>query len=165
MVSHNYYGSRAYGCGHDEASPFALQALSKRPLNSCSVGFVKDLPYIRAQTADNTILYAMHPPPPINAHLAKIRLDYFAKTAQLIQAEKLPVVVAGDLNSTAFSPIYRRFVKQANLRSLTFRALPTWKPFFLPIDHVLSSANSIRNVKARNLDWQFSDHVPMLFSW
>lgn len=154
-----------HGCGHDENSPFALHALAKRPFSQCSVHFIAGLPYIRAQTADHTVLYALHPPPPVNADLAHIRLAYFKHTAQRIQAETHPVIVAGDLNNTAFSPIYRRFIQDAGLQSITLRALPTWKPFFLPIDHVLTNAQPIRNVQARAMGWQFSDHRALWFAW
>lgn len=154
-----------HGCGHNEHSPFALHVMAKNPLNSCSVHFIDGLPYIRAQTIDHTVLYVLHPPPPINADLARIRLSYFKQTAQRIQAENLPVIVAGDLNNTAFSPVYRGFIKNAKLQNITLRTLPTWRPFFLPIDHVLVNSKSIHSVQARVLPWQFSDHRPLLISW
>lgn len=154
-----------HGCGHNDNSPFALHLLAKQALQSCHVYFIAGLPYIRAQTTDHTVLYAMHPPPPIQADLAHARLAYFKHTAQRIQAETGLVIVAGDLNNTAFSPIHRRFTQTAGLQSITFRALPTWKPFFLPIDHVLTNAQPMHVVQVRALDWQFSDHRPLLFSW
>ncbi|WP_315538569.1 hypothetical protein [Eikenella corrodens] len=36
---------------------------------------------------------------------------------------------------------------------------PTWKPFFLNIDHALAKG---LNVSARTLPWQHSDHRPIL---
>ena len=60
-----------HGCQHREHSPFALALWCKQPLAACEVRMIGDYPYIRAQTADGTALYALHPPPPISSELAR----------------------------------------------------------------------------------------------
>ena len=118
-----------HGCQHREHSPFALALWSKQPLAACEVHMIGDYPYIRAQTADGTALYALHPPPPISSELAGARQHYLAETAR--------------------APATRYFT-------------PTWKPFFLNIDHALAKG---LNVSARTLPWQHSDHRPLLVEY
>lgn len=154
-----------YGCGHEENSPFALKALSQQPLKSCQVKRWADFPFIRLETTNKHVIYALHPPPPINRELAKSRKDYLLQAAEAIQQEIHPTLVVGDLNNTAFSPLFRDFVQQAGLKMHTYRALPTWKPLFLPIDHVLSRHSTPQSVQVTPLAWQYSDHRPLLVRW
>lgn len=150
-----------FGCEHESDSPFALALWSRQPLASCEVKFVADLPegypYIRATWSQaNTVVYALHPPPPIGGTLAHHRQRYLAAVAQDIQQEKA-VLVVGDLNSTPYSPIFRDFVAQAQLHPHTHRHLSTWH-LGLNIDHVLSRFAPKRHVLIQPLDWGTSDH-------
>lgn len=153
------------GCGYEEDSPFALKALSKKPLKHCQVKQLNGFPYIRLQTTSDHVVYALHPPPPISAELAEQRNDYLATVAQAIRRETAPTLAVGDLNNTAYSPLYRRFLQQADLQNQTYRALPTWQPFFLPIDHVMSRQTTANAIHVRPLAWQHSDHRPLLIRW
>lgn len=154
-----------YGCGRDDESPFAMKVLAKTALKGCQLNWSNGFPYIRIETQQNAVVYVLHPPPPINADLATQRKNYLLELAAFIQQESYPVLVAGDLNNTAFSPLHRRFLQQAALQTHTYHALPTWKPFFLPIDHVMSRATPNQSVQVSPLSWQFSDHRPLLISW
>lgn len=158
-----------FGCQHQEHSPFALAVLSKLPLNDCQVNFIDGLPFIRLHLqrgsgADN-VVYLLHPPPPINRSLADIRRRYFQHTASRIAQEIHPTLVVGDLNNTPFSPLYRRFIHASGLVSQHRRFLPTWKPFFLPIDHVLGKNLLTHHVTVKPLSWQGSDHRPLQITW
>ncbi len=154
-----------YGCGHKDNSPFALQVLSKVPLHSCQIYPFSGFPSIRLETVNKRVIYALHPPPPITAALAKQRNNYLLQVAQKITMETKPTLVVGDMNNTAFSPRFRKFLQRANLQMHTYRALPTWKPFFLPIDHALSRHTEKLSVSVKPLAWQFSDHRPLLIEW
>lgn len=154
-----------HACRHAEDSPFAMTVLSRQALKLCQVIQLGGYPYIRIKSHDNRIVYALHPPPPINTHMAWQRKNYLLKTAQHIRNETLPTLAVGDLNNTAFSPLHRSFLQQANLRSQTYHALPTWKPFFLPIDHVMTSKDGKQTAYVTPLDWQYSDHRPLLIYW
>jgi endonuclease/exonuclease/phosphatase (EEP) superfamily protein YafD len=81
-------------------------------------------------------------------------------------AQALPVVVAGDLNVSPFSPHFARLLRDGRLRSAAQGYwLPTWPIQFLPagiqIDHVLVSAaigvRAIRRGPAIG-----SDHLPVV---
>ena len=150
---------RAYphGCEHREASPFALAVWAKQPLVACQVRLLHGIPYIRAEYAD-TAVYALHPPPPINGELAAVRREYLHITAEQMASEN-KVLAVGDLNSSAFSPVFHRFQAAAQLNAATPSWLPTWKPFGLGIDHVLTRGIT---VAAEPLPWLHSDHRPLL---
>ncbi len=157
--------SYQYGCEYEENSPFSLKILSKNILKNCQVKKINNFPYIRVESDNDRIIYAIHPPPPITKELAKQRNIYLSQVAKKISNEKLPTLVAGDMNSTAFSPIFRDFLQQANLQMHTYRMLPTWKPLFLPIDHILSRNTEKLVVSVTPLNWQFSDHRALLVNW
>lgn len=153
-----------YGCEHREHSPFALAVLSKKPLHNCGVYYVDNIPYIRAVTKDLTAIYALHPPPPLNGYLAQIRQNYLYTVGHHISADP-NVLVVGDLNSSPFSPVFREFVQTTGAEMHTSNYLPTWQPFGLNIDHVLSHSSTLNEVKVKALPWQHSDHRALLVSW
>lgn len=154
-----------HGCSFEEDSPFAIKTLSKKPLKHCDIGQLNGFPYIRLQTTSNRVIYALHPPPPINTELAEQRKSYLFDIAKSIRHENAPTLVVGDLNNTALSPLHRLFLQQANLQANSYHGLPTWKPLFLPIDHVLSRLAKKHSIYVKPLSWQSSDHRPLLISW
>ncbi len=151
-----------HGCIHQEDSPFALAVWAREPLRDCRVNFVDGVAWIRAELADNTAIYALHPPPPISGNLASIQKKYLIELAKQIQNESEKVVVVGDLNATPFSPVFRQFVSDANVVSQMPNYMPTWRLFGLHIDHVLT-----RNVLAQTyaLQWGDSDHRAVMATW
>lgn len=158
-----------YGCAHKADSPFALQVLSRLPLASCQVIPIHfsglDFPSIRVQTTDRRVIFLLHPPPPLSRRFAHARNHYLQLTATLIRQETLPTLVVGDLNNTPFSPLFRRFITDADLSHHTYRALPTWRPYFLPIDHVLTRKDDKTTIDVHALAWQDSDHRPLFVRW
>ncbi|MBR5675521.1 MAG: endonuclease/exonuclease/phosphatase family protein [Neisseriaceae bacterium] len=152
-----------YSCGHSIDSPFAMNLFSKQKLLSCEVHFVEDIyPYIQAVLPDKRTIFVLHPPPPVNGELANERLIYFQETAQKIAIQNNAVLAVGDLNNTPYSPIYRRFKKNGGLKDAMPNAVPTWKPFFLPLDRVLYRQGT---VQAKALSWQYSDHRAVEVLW
>ena len=112
----------------------------------------------------------------MNTHLSIHFRERLLQIEQLLGAEWLakaeqgvPLVVCGDLNSSQFSPVYRRLrrdlvdVQRANRA----RARPTW-PSRLPlfrIDHVFASSSlrvSHCEVPRDALSVLASDHLPLL---
>lgn len=146
-----------HGCVHQEQSPFALALRSREPLAACEVYFAGDFPLIRALTADGTAIYAWHPPPPIHGTLAQAREKYLQQAARHMAREKQALAV-GDLNSSPFSPLFRDMLRESGATPLTPYWTPTWKPFFLNIDHALSRGMPAR---AKILPWRYSDHRPL----
>ena len=144
-----------HDCAHVDNSPFSLAILSRTPLQACRVQWIGDYPYIRARLTDGTTVYALHPPPPLNADLAAARQQYLVVSAQAIAAEER-VLVVGDLNSSPFSPLFRSFKAEATLRPHNPYWLPTWRPLHLNIDHVFS--RNLGAVSVQVLGFAGSDH-------
>ena len=145
-----------HGCAHEDSSPFALAVFAREPLAACDIFFPGEYPAIRAVLRDGRVLYAAHPPPPINADLARAHVDYLRILADRLAAENSALLV-GDLNSSPYSPHYR-----ALLRATTRNILPTWLPLGLNLDHAL-----VRHGQAHSkaLLWHTSDHRPLHIQW
>ncbi|MFA9950126.1 endonuclease/exonuclease/phosphatase family protein [Dentiradicibacter hellwigii] len=94
------------------------------------------IPYICTTTTDGTVLYALHPPPPISSVLTQARIAYLHDTAARIAAEPRALVV-GDLNSSPYSPHYRDFLHTSGTTATTRHFTLTWRPLFLNLDHAL----------------------------
>ena len=69
----------------------------------------------------------------------------------------------GDLNSSPFSPVFHQFTHSADIHQRTPNYLPTWLPFGLNIDHVLTRGKSGTRIRA--LPWSHSDHRALLIEW
>jgi endonuclease/exonuclease/phosphatase (EEP) superfamily protein YafD len=73
------------------------------------------------------------------------RKEQFIMLARQISKQTLPVIAAGDLNSTSLTPNFRKLLKISGLRDSRtgFGWQPSWPtyfPFFwIPIDHILVS--------------------------
>ena len=86
---------------------------------------------------------ALHTHWPILPRLAASRDRSLDAAAALVRAGAGPVAVLGDLNLTAYSPVFARFLESAGLRDASEepRWSPTWMAGFWPlalrIDHVL----------------------------
>ena len=112
----------------------------------------------------------------MNTHLSIHFRDRLLQVEQLLSTEwlaknqsQVPLVLCGDLNSSQFSPVYRRLRKDLvdAQRANGARALPTWPsrlPFFR-IDHLFTSPSIqvIRcEVRRDPLSILASDHLPLL---
>ena len=110
---------------------------------------------------------ALHPPPPKNQKLVMQRNRELEAMSRHIQTLKHPVVVAGDFNTSLWSPYYQQFSQQARLQDSRqgFGILPTWPtwiPFlYIPIDQGLVSAD-IQVIQIQTGNYVGSDHLPMI---
>lgn len=159
-------------CGHDDISPFAMQVFISDNQATCEVVKWSDFPVIRIQLADGRLIYAVHPPPPINDELAIARQNYLqALTTEIHQhlsKASVPIMVVGDFNTTAFSPIFRALLQphqssNISLQKTNANILPTWLPLGLSIDHILMTNPQSTNVKT--LAWAGSDHRGFAIEW
>jgi endonuclease/exonuclease/phosphatase (EEP) superfamily protein YafD len=87
--------------------------------------------------------------------------------ARRLQNESAPFIIAGDFNTTPFSPVFREFLRVSGLRDSRhgFGWLPSWPAFFpllwIPIDHILVSPGfSVHDITTGS--YIGSDHYPML---
>lgn len=155
-----------YGCERTEDSPFGLVLLSKEPLKSCTVlqqGSLHHFPAIRTELGNGRIVYAIHPPPPITAYLANERDHVLQIIAGQVQQEQGEVLVMGDMNNTAFAPSFRQFLHTSRLTLQSPRIMPTWRPGYISIDHVL--LRSAHSAAVSYAPWMGSDHRPVRVAW
>ncbi len=155
-----------HGCERLEDSPFGLILLSKQALKSCTVlqhGSLQNFPAIRAELGNGRIVYAIHPPPPISAYMATERDRVLQTIAKQVSHEQGEVLVMGDMNNTAFAPSFRRFTQISGLKLQAPRAMPTWRPGYISIDHIL--LRSPHGATVSYGPWLGSDHRPVQASW
>ena len=101
----------------------------------------------------------------MSAIYSELRDDQLDAVAATAAAADLPVVVAGDLNATGWSPILRRLQRDGGLRLSTRGWVPTWPVgmpvLWVPLDHVLHSAaiGVVRCVRSNDIG---SDHYPLV---
>ena len=128
-----------HGCERLDDSPFGLILLSKQALKSCTIlqhGSLQNFPAIRAELDNGRIVYAIHPPPPISAYMTTERDRVLQTIAEQVSHEQGEVLVMGDMNNTAFAPSFRRFTQISGLKLQAPRAMPTWRPGHISIDHI-----------------------------
>ncbi len=123
---------------------------------------------------------AAHPPPPFKPDSFYSRNKQLDEIRKYVQQLTTPVVIAGDLNVTMWSPYYKRFVSKTGLHNARkgFGVLPSWPTkatyshyskfpgfvyqlFSIPIDHCLISPDiKVSKIRTgRNVD---SDHLPLI---
>lgn len=147
--------SYSYGCGTQDKGIFGVVFLSRSPILNCVVYEIGDYPFIRAQTGEGMVVYVLHPPPPLG-RLSADNHRYLEQVANRIKEDNLPALVVGDFNQSPYSPTYMAFWRNSHTHPQMMNATPTWKPFYLHIDHVFASKPLIANVEA--LPWAHSDH-------
>jgi len=114
-------------------------------------------------------VYAVHPASPLSPAQARQRNTQLRRLAQRLAAADpaLPKIVAGDFNTTPYSPYFRDLLRDAGLRDggLPFGLAATWpawlRPAWIPIDHCLFSGPVlVRNVAVGPRTG--SDHLPLV---
>jgi endonuclease/exonuclease/phosphatase (EEP) superfamily protein YafD len=95
------------------------------------------------------------------------RKEQFVMLASQISKQTLPVIVAGDLNSTPITPLFQKLINISGLRDSRagFGWQPSWPSYFplfwIPIDHVLISPEVHVHKRATGPRIG-SDHYPVL---
>ncbi|MDO5769834.1 MAG: endonuclease/exonuclease/phosphatase family protein, partial [Psychrobacter sp.] len=136
----------------------------------CEILELAGYPLAKVYLADGLVIYAAHPPPPINRTLAEGRNSYLTELAALINKDKSQsILVVGDFNLSGFSPIYRHFIRDSSqnnseLHRATLLGLPTWLPLGIGIDQILVKGDS-QKVISKPLGWQGSDHRGFVINW
>lgn len=122
-------------------------------------------------------LLATHPLPPVKPSFFASRNQQLDLISQYLKTVKTPIVMAGDLNLTMWSPYYRRLMTKTGLKNARrgFGIIPTWPTkgtyaqipdlasllFSIPIDHCLLSP-SIDVIEVRTGADTGSDHRPLI---
>ncbi|HLJ11032.1 MAG TPA: endonuclease/exonuclease/phosphatase family protein [Planctomycetaceae bacterium] len=112
-------------------------------------------------------IFAAHATSPTSAARTHSRNRQLKRLAALIAAENVPVVLAGDLNTTSWSWAFQELVKTTGLCDTRqgFGVQPSWPSalgrFGIPIDHCLVSPEI--KVKRRAIGADVgSDHLPLI---
>ena len=121
----------------------------------------------------------IHPFPPVRPDMFADRNQAFAAVSEYVKAQSDPVILAGDFNTTMWSPYYRRLVRKTGLKNSRdgFGILPTWPSSLsylrlpklkaltrlvqIPIDHCLAS-RSLKVVGMHTGPNLGSDHLPIV---
>jgi endonuclease/exonuclease/phosphatase (EEP) superfamily protein YafD len=152
---------------------FGIALLSRYPLDTVRTEYIGEagvpslVATLRLNDRPITVL-ATHPLPPIGREYFDFRNDQLQALAERIQKIETPVLVAGDLNVTMWSPWYRDLIHSTGLKNgrKGFGIQPTWPtglpaPLRIPVDHVLHSPDfavtSFRTGPANG-----SDHLPLV---
>ena len=124
-------------------------------------------------------IVAIHPFPPITLDMFIDRNRAFAAVSDYVRSQTTPVILAGDFNTTMWSPYYRQLERTTKLKNSRdgFGILPTWpsslaylrlpnlKPLTklaqIPIDHCLASP-SLQVVDMHTGPNIGSDHLPIV---
>lgn len=155
---------------------------SKQPLANADINFIgtdRGLAFPQGLNAGDRALslVTIHPLPPILPAWFQQRNQQLDLTGTYIQSLSEPIILAGDFNSSMWSPYYRRLVDRTGLKNVRrgFGILPSWPTAgtysFLPsfgsllfstaIDHVLVSPE-IRVLSVRTRGNNGSDHRPVI---
>lgn len=162
-----------------QTDAFGIAVFSRHPLTAHVVQ-TEGIPWIEADvtlTDQDTRhirpqfrFIAAHTLPPRGRHYAEARnkqLRSIADFAARARSDDLPVVLAGDLNCTRWSPYFRQMTTTAQLRSarVGFGLVTTWPAdqwlLRIPIDHVLVSSR-IGVADFRTGRRTGSDHLPLI---
>lgn len=113
-----------------------------------------------------TTIVGLHPKAPMSKNRYQRRNGELERTAARVSEIKTPLVVAGDLNITPWTPIFKRFLKQANLSDGRMRTglhmtwAPDGLPRVIPIDHMLYRRANVHSfITGPDTG---SDHLPVV---
>lgn len=160
---------------NDQENTYGILLFSKFPLSNTKVRHLIDeeIPSVTTEItlSDNQKikLFALHPTPPVPTQ-NKYSTDRDAEILIIgkeAQKEKLPVIVAGDLNDVAWSYTTSLFQKISGLLDPRrgrgfFSTFHAKKPLFRwPLDHIFCSSHfRVQTIKRlKDID---SDHFPIL---
>lgn len=139
-----------YGVAEPRFDNFGMALLSQVPLESAEVIYPGkiSLPSVQAKlTVEGREIrfIGTHPLPPVGRDRSMKRNDQLAAVAEQVLAEKGPVILAGDLNITPWSPFFRQLIRRSGLLDSRsgFGIQATWPTHLglagIPIDHILVS--------------------------
>ena len=167
-LSNEFLESRLYPTG--EAGGIAV--FSRLPFVRAELAPLADYngPAIFAQVnlGDRLIsIVSVHTPPPGGKLNFDHRTEIFEQTANFLNSMSEPKILIGDLNTTMWSPYYKRLVNKIGLKNVRegFGVVPSWPTFLpplgIPIDQCLVSRGiQVANVRTGNDVG--SDHLPLI---
>lgn len=152
---------------------FGIGLFSKFPLRRAELVYYGlyrvGIPAIHAEVDTGVRIVevmAAHPPPPMAPVAAEARNDSVRELLLRARHSDAPLILAGDLNNTPWSPDFRNWVRESRLEyPYGMGWLPTWHSGGIlrkiPIDHCLASKEA-RIVSRRTGPFVGSDHLPLI---
>ncbi|REJ76501.1 MAG: hypothetical protein DWQ29_16120 [Planctomycetota bacterium] len=150
---------------------FGIGVYSAWPIESAefkSIGDGNLIVIARLQREGETLtVIGAHPFPPMGSAGVARRNRQLGKTGEVAAAVEGPLVLAGDLNTTSWSPAFGELLERASLFDTRrgFGVQPTWPAgravLQIPIDHCLVSSD-VRVVDRRVGPDVGSDHLPIV---
>ena len=152
---------------------FGIALYSKFPLRNSKIETWTDyeVPVITAEIKSNgniLKIYGVHTLPPTGNEYFRVRNEMLSKINELFSNNKYPLIIAGDLNTSAYSISYKKYIKSSNLKDAQILAKTlkgTWNakhfPFMrISLEHVLVSPEI--KVQSFDIGKNFgSDHLPV----
>lgn len=152
---------------------FGLQIMSKLPLTDEKIfkvveeGTSSILTTVVTGHGDFKLL-TTHPFPPVSSELKKLRDEQLIALTKVIQQQRLPLILVGDLNSTPYSFPYRYITRNGLMQNcaMGFGVKHTWNLFTVPpisiwIDHCLHT-DGIEVISSKVGNSIGSDHLPII---
>ncbi|MBP0615489.1 endonuclease/exonuclease/phosphatase family protein [Jiella mangrovi] len=124
---------------------------------------------VTLRSGEDFRLYCVHPEPPVPHADSAGRDAELVQVARLVDADKLPAIVCGDLNDVAWSHTTRHFQRISRLLDPRvgrgfYNTFDSRYPLLRwPLDHLFHNAR-FDLVSMKRLDHIGSDHFPMLFA-
>ncbi|HEX4892428.1 MAG TPA: endonuclease/exonuclease/phosphatase family protein [Hyphomicrobiaceae bacterium] len=153
---------------------YGMLVLSKLPLLEPELRFLvfDNVPSVRTRVrlrnGEHVRLYAVHPEPPVPYEDTVGRDGELVMIAAEVKHDRLPAIVAGDLNDVAWSRTTRRFQRLSGLldprvgRGMFSTFDARFPGLRWPLDHLFHDGR-FRLVSIERLPYIGSDHFPILF--
>ena len=136
--------------------------------NTITAGDFNELPVLTADVEINgkdAEIIAIHTTPPTSNAYFKNTKKMLYDLSEYIKHKNVPLIVAGDMNSTRFSYNYKIFIKQTKMQDACGLFQRTWPsywtaPLRIPLDHVFFSKHfgKLNFYTGKNVG---SDHFPV----
>lgn len=114
-------------------------------------------------------IYAVHTTPPLKKDYFRVRNEMFKQMNKIIKNNPNNLIIAGDFNSTTFSPSYKKYIKSTKINDAQILAgnihIGSWNTmhpalFRITVEHVLSSKD-LKPVSYKQGNFFGSDHFPV----
>lgn len=153
---------------------FGVALYSKIPLENTVIEYWTDyeVPVVKTTIlakGKNILFYGIHTLPPISSEYFYTRNKMFQLINEIIVDKNSNIIIAGDLNSTKYSPQYKKFIGSTNINEahdiVKICNQGSWNayhiaPMRITLDHILSTKDiTLLNYKIGN--FVGSDHFPI----